>query len=123
MKAIGRATHVLAVAACLGSAARAQLAAREPQAYMRKVGFQDGDRRSADANAKATELLKQALVRLVQTYLDQGSAGMVVYDNKTRQGSFAACSWARSRLDERRPGRGRKRHPAAARVGGAPLTG
>lgn len=43
MKAIGRATHVLAVAACLGSAARAQLAAREPQAYMRKVGFQDGE--------------------------------------------------------------------------------
>jgi hypothetical protein len=37
--------------------------------------------KSPDANAKATELLKEALVRLVQIYLDQGSAGLVVYDN------------------------------------------
>lgn len=39
------------------------------------------DWKSSDAHAKASELLRQALVRLAQTYLDQGSSGLVVYDN------------------------------------------
>lgn len=192
---IARATLVLALASCLGSDARAQSDAREPQAYMRTVGFQDGEIadlesgrvaarvvpekddneafvvavarirarpealvdavrkietfrsgsrilqigrfgapprsedlralafdphdlddfskcrvgdcdiqapaqamelahqvvwKSPDANAKAAELLKQALVRLVQVYLDQGSAGLVVYDNNATPVSVRA---------------------------------
>jgi len=46
--------------------------------------------KSPDANAKATELLKEALVRLVKIYLDQGSAGMVVYDNNATPVSVRA---------------------------------
>ena len=195
MRVIGRATQVLALAACLAFDAWAQPPAREPQVYMWKVGFQDGEitdlesgkvvarvvpekddneavvvavarikarpeslveamrkietfrsggrvlqigrfsapPRSEDlralvfdpddlddfskcrvgnceiqapaqamelahqvewkkpaANARATELLKQALVRLTQTYLEQGSTGLVVYDNNATPVSVRA---------------------------------
>jgi hypothetical protein len=50
--------------------------------------------KSPDANMRATELMKEALVGLVQLYLEQGSAGMVVYDNNAIPVS------ARSELDK-----------------------
>jgi hypothetical protein len=48
------------------------------------------DWKSPDANAKATELLKQGLVRLVQVYLEQGSSGLVAYDNNATPVSVRA---------------------------------
>ena len=49
MQVLRRATPVLTLGACLGADVWSQSAAGEPQAYMRKIGFPDGE--IADLNA------------------------------------------------------------------------
>lgn len=46
--------------------------------------------KSPDAHAKATELLRQSLVQLLQTYLEKGSSGLVAYDNNATPVSVRA---------------------------------
>jgi len=48
------------------------------------------DWKAGDAHAQATRLVKEAMVRLVQKYLQEGSAGMAVYDDNDVPESVAA---------------------------------